>query len=283
MIAQCRTLLLLGRVSNLPTVWSNCLAGWLLGGGGEWGRFGLLCGGATSMYVGGMFLNDAFDAAFDAQHRRERPIPSGAIRVGTVWSLGFALLAGGTLLLAALGLTTAVLALLLAASIVLYDWIHKAVKLSPLLMALCRFFLYLAAASTAVSGVTALAVWFGVGVAAYVVGLSYLARKEATGVVIQRWPLALLLVPPLLALLVNDGASRQPTLLVALVFLLWTLRSLRHVWTQPPQVPRAVSGLLAGLVWVDLLAVADEPRMFGAAFIVLFLAAVVFQKFVPAT
>ena len=29
-----RTLLILGRVSNLPTVWSNCLAGWLLDGGG---------------------------------------------------------------------------------------------------------------------------------------------------------------------------------------------------------------------------------------------------------
>ena len=65
MIAKCRTLLLLGRVSNLPTVWSNCLAGWLLGGGGEWWRLGLLSCGATSMYVGGMFLNDAFDAAFD--------------------------------------------------------------------------------------------------------------------------------------------------------------------------------------------------------------------------
>ena len=30
-----RTLLVLGRASNLPTVWSNCFAGWLLGGGGE--------------------------------------------------------------------------------------------------------------------------------------------------------------------------------------------------------------------------------------------------------
>ena len=28
-------LLILGRVSNLPTVWWNCFAGWLLGGGGS--------------------------------------------------------------------------------------------------------------------------------------------------------------------------------------------------------------------------------------------------------
>ena len=26
---------MLGRVSNVPTVWTNCLAGWLLAGGGD--------------------------------------------------------------------------------------------------------------------------------------------------------------------------------------------------------------------------------------------------------
>ena len=60
-----RTLLVLGRASNLPTVWSNCLAGWILGGGGPHKRLLALCGGATLLYVGGMFLNDAFDAQFD--------------------------------------------------------------------------------------------------------------------------------------------------------------------------------------------------------------------------
>ena len=64
-----RALLVLGRVSNLPTVWSNCLAGWLLGGGGEWGGFCWLCLGATALYVGGMYLNDAFDAEFDRVFR----------------------------------------------------------------------------------------------------------------------------------------------------------------------------------------------------------------------
>jgi hypothetical protein len=34
---------------------------------------------------------------------------------------------------------------------------------------------------------------------------------------------------------------------------------------------------------VDLLAVADEPRVFGAVFVSLFLSALLFQRFVPAT
>jgi hypothetical protein len=150
-------------------------------------------------------------------------------------------------------------------------------------MALCRFFLYLAAASSAVSGITGLAVWSALALGFYIVGLSYLARKEATGVTTQVWPQLLLVVPVLLALLVNDGNSRQPALLLIAVMLLWTVRSLRAVWSQPRNISRAVSGLLAGIVWVDLLAVADEPRAIGAAFVALFSLAVGFQRFVPAT
>ena len=267
----------------MPTVWSNCLAGWLLGGGEHWVRFALLCGGATLLYVGGMYLNDAFDAGFDAQHRRERPIPSGAIAVETVWRIGIVLLAGGLALLAPLGFTTAALAVCLAASILVYDAVHKLITFSPLLMALCRLLLYLTAASAAVTGVTGLAVWSGLALACYIVGLSYLARKEATGVIIQSWPQLLLAAPVLLGLLVNDGRSREPALLVSGILVLWGVRSLRSVWTQPRNIARAVSGLLAGIMWVDFLAVADEPRSIGAAFIALFLLAIGFQRFVPAT
>src|SRR5437899_1088645 len=64
-----RTLLVLGRISNLPTVWSNCLAAWLLAGGGPWSRFAILGTGASFLYTGGMFLNDAFDVEFDRKYR----------------------------------------------------------------------------------------------------------------------------------------------------------------------------------------------------------------------
>ena len=281
--SKLRALLVLGRVSNLPTVWSNCLAGWLLGGGGEWNRFAVLCGGATLLYVGGMFLNDAFDAEFDAEYRRERPIPSGVISRGSVWRLGITMLVAGTALLFLFGFSTAIFGVLLAASILLYNWLHKMVTFSPLLMALCRLLLYLTASSAAVMGVTGLAMWSGLALAAYIVGLSYLARKEATGVVIQHWPQLLLVLPPVLALLVNDRESFQPALLIGAVFVLWTVRTLRSVWTEPRNVPRAVGGLLAGICWVDLLAVVDQPQEMGIVFAGCFVLALVLQKFVPAT
>src|SRR5690242_17715937 len=85
---QWRALLILGRVSNLPTVWSNCLAAWLIAGGGPWSRFATGCAAGTLLYIGGMFLNDAFDVEFDIVRRPERPIPSGQLTRRAVSSLG---------------------------------------------------------------------------------------------------------------------------------------------------------------------------------------------------
>lgn len=174
-----RTLLVLGRVSNLPTVWSNCLAGWLLGGGGDWWRFGLLCAGATCVYVGGMYLNDAFDTQFDQQHRSERPIPSGAISSSLVWRLGFTWLAAGVAALFLLGPVPAALTVGLSLSVLVYDAIHKIFAFSPVLMAACRFFLYLVAATATGNDLTGLAVWSALALAAYIVGLTHLAKKKA--------------------------------------------------------------------------------------------------------
>ena len=279
-----RTLLVLGRVSNVPTVWSNCLAGWLLGGGGDPNLLTLLCLGATLVYVGGMFLNDAFDAEFDRQHRAERPIPSGAITEAEVWRWGLGLLGGGTLVLIFFGTITGVLAVLLLVAVLVYDALHKHVSFSPVLMAACRFLLYLVAASTGSAGVTGLAVWGAFALAAYIIGLSYIARRESTAGVIRFWPALFLASPIALALLVNAGPHQQSAGLVSLILGLWMLRSLRWTfWSAERQVGRTVSGLLAGIVFVDLLAVATVPPGTGVVFLILFGGALIFQRIVPAT
>ncbi|MBD5656399.1 MAG: UbiA family prenyltransferase, partial [Candidatus Eremiobacteraeota bacterium] len=73
-----RVALRLGRVSNLPTVWSNVLAGVVLAGRPASGAgIVALALGCALLYVGGMLLNDAFDHPLDARERPERPIPAG--------------------------------------------------------------------------------------------------------------------------------------------------------------------------------------------------------------
>jgi hypothetical protein len=161
---QLRTLLALGRVSHLPTVWSNCLAGWWLGGGGNFAKLPLLFLGVSALYTGGMFLNDAFDADFDRQRRAERPIPSGAISLPAVWRWGLAWLGLGALCLTAVSKTTGVLTLVLLLCIIIYDATHKVVTASPWLMGLCRFWVYVIAGSTGAAGVNGGPIWCGVAV-----------------------------------------------------------------------------------------------------------------------
>jgi UbiA prenyltransferase family protein len=279
-----RTVLLLGRASNLPTVWSNCLAGWLLGGGGDWIRFFWLCVGATFLYTGGMFLNDAFDADFDRQHRRQRPIPTGTIREREVWMSGFILLCSGAATLFWMGRSTAVLTLLLIACILIYDAIHKVIAFSPVLMAACRLFLYLIAASISVEGVTGLAVWSAIVLAAYIVGLSYLARKETSRGPLQNWPCYFLFAPICLALLVNGGGYQRAGLIIAFVLASWILWCVRHAfWTSQRNIGFTVSLLLAGIPLVDWLAVGGGSPLLSIIFGALFFAALLFQKFIPAT
>jgi 4-hydroxybenzoate polyprenyltransferase len=279
-----RTLLVLGRASNLPTVWSNCLAGWLLGGGRNARNLFPLLLGATLLYLGGMFLNDAFDERFDAQHRRERPIPSGAISARSVWQIGFGLLAAGLACLFVIGTATGVLGLMLVGCIIIYDAVHKVITLSPILMAGCRFLLYVIASSTGAEGVTGWAVWCGLALAAYIIGLSFLARNESTGGAVNYWPCLALAVPVFLALLMNAGAYQRNAWLLSAALGLWIARSLRFAWQGADRnMGRAVSGLLAGIVLVDLLAVADVPHGLALVFIALLLLALQAQHIVPAT
>ena len=297
-----RALLVLGRVSNLPTVWSNCLCGWLIGIGYvvdiepmDWAMFAWLCTGATVMYLGGMYLNDACDVVFDREHRKERPIPSGAISVGAVWKIGIGLLAVGMGLLSIQGGVTALLALGLFNCIFLYNFVHKKITWSPALIALCRVFLVLLAAAFAF-GTThpdqsffahengGMATWAALVLCLYVVGWSYLAKVENEPSLVKFWPSLVLASPVLLAQIVNSGECRKDALLVSAILMLWVLRSLRSTfWAQKREVGQTVGGLLAGIVLVDLLAVAHVPTELSVVFLVFFVLSLATQRWVPAT
>jgi 4-hydroxybenzoate polyprenyltransferase len=279
-----RALFVLARVSNVPTVWSNCLAGWWLGGGGAWSQLLLICFAMSLLYSGGMFLNDAFDASFDRQNRRSRPIPSGAIAESDVWQWGFLLLTVGAAGLVWLGTTAAILTVLLTGTILFYNLVHKVAEASPVLMGICRLLVYLIAACAARSGVTGYVLWCGLALAFYVMGLSWLARKEIWRGPAPYWPGVLLAAPLALAALSDDGFSRQTGNVLSLVLLVWMLWAVRHAfWRDVPKVGYAVARLLAGITLVDLLAVGDLTQPFAALFLIWFVLALLLQRYVPAT
>ena len=253
------TILRLGRVSNLPTVWTNALAGAVLAGGAQAGTVAVAALSLSLLYVGGMWLNDAFDAEIDARERAARPIPQGEIRRGTVFAVGFALLAAGVV--AALPIGAGAVALALAGAVVLYDWSHKRTALGPVVMGATRLLAYLLGA-VAAGGVTGAALLGALGLMAYVVGLTYAARQEAYDRLDRAWPLAVLAVPLVLAAAAAPGSALALVLWLALAALVGV--ALRRLFRRARgDVPRAVVTLIAGVSLYDatLVAGAGAPGL----------------------
>jgi hypothetical protein len=282
-IRQLRALFTLSRVSHLPTVWSNCLAGWWLGGQGNYAKLPFLFLGVSALYTGGMFLNDAFDADFDRQRRTERPIPSGAISLASVWSWGLGWLGVGALCLMAVGKTTGLLTLVLLLCIFIYDATHKVVTASPWLIGICRFWVYVIAGSAGAAGINGEPIWCGIALAGYVAGLGYLAQHESSRGRVPFWPLAMLLAPVVFAMVLNAAEYRVPAIWLSLVLVLWIALRARTIFqAAEANVGHIVSGLLAGIVFADWLAVAPLcPQWLSLVFLTLFGATLLLQRLVP--
>ncbi|MFT4115084.1 UbiA family prenyltransferase [Bradyrhizobium sp.] len=280
------TLLKLGRVSNLPTVWTNVLAGAIIANPAATAADLLVIGlSMTAFYVGGMYLNDFFDREIDARERPGRPIHAGEIGANTVSTIGFILLAIGIVLLIPFGTLPVVLGLALAGAILLYDGWHKGNTIAPVIMGLCRALVYVGTGA-AVSGDIRLPLVAGaVALTAHVVGLTYAAKQENLNEVGHLWPLGILSVPLLMAL---PGLSSGWLVVVSALLLgiadVFAVRLLAKR-AKPGAVPRAVSTLIAAICLVDALAVA----LYGGSVALAALCACgfvltrLFQTFIPGT
>jgi 4-hydroxybenzoate polyprenyltransferase len=282
----------LGRVSNLPTVWTNTATGIVLAGGavGSPATLPLLLA-LSLFYVGGMYLNDAFDARIDAIERPERPIPSRVISARAVFAAGFAMLALGLGLLvwtgyglaAGTGIWPGLAGLALGGAIVLYDWYHKDNPLSPALMGLCRVLVYLTAGLAFAVPPPAILWLAALLLLCYLIGLTYVAKQENLGEVRNLWPLLFLAAPLIYALLSATVSLTSGVLFV--LFAIWVgvaLWFLRR--RQPGDVPRAVVSLIAGIALLDavLIAAAGAP---GVAWLAVggFVLTLGLQRLVPGT
>jgi hypothetical protein len=282
----------LGRVSNLPTVWTNTATGIVLAGGAIAGPATLPLLLAFSLfYVGGMYLNDAFDARIDAIERPERPIPAGAISARAVFTAGFAMLAAGVLLLfwigygvvAGTGIGPIMGGIGLGAAIVLYNRRHKDNPLSPVLMGLCRVLVY-ATAGLAITSELPSALWTGAFLLlCYLIGLTYVAKQENLGEVRNLWPLLFLAAPLVYALMEAPADLTSGVMFV--LFAIWVGVALSFLWRRRPgDVPRAVVSLIAGISLLDavLIAAAGAP---GIAWLAVagFGLTLALQRLVPGT
>lgn len=248
----------LGRTSNLPTVWTNVLAASVLcGADAEVPTLLLLCLLSTALYVGGMFLNDAFDVAIDARERPERPIPSGEISAKSVFAWGFGMLGIACIASFAFGLFAGLAAIATSGVIVLYNAWHKGNPAGPFLMGMCRMGIY-AIVGWALCAVPEAAMWWGgLLLLGYVLGLTYAARFENKGGVGRWLPLAGLAAPAVWVLFQGFSAPLIRSFLGA--YALWVQRGVTQIRSgKGANIKAAVGGLIAGIALLDALLIASR-------------------------
>ena len=287
-----RALLVLGRVSNLPTVWTNVMVGWFLSGGGWTLELAWVVAGMSLLYVAGMTLNDAFDVEWDRQHAPSRPIPSGTIGIGAVWCVGVAELLAGVAVLLALTTTHPLLAAGLVAAIWLYDRLHKRWTGSVWIMGLCRALVYLGAGSAVAAHTRALevpnALWIlAVGAVLYIAGLTLAARSERLE---GRHPLRmgarlLLMLPVVFPLVASRGMERGIEVVALSVVgvtatTAW-LAIVRRALAE--RVPKGVAFAIAGIALYDAAVVSFADWRAAVLCLTAFVLTLGLQRIVPAT
>lgn len=199
--SRARAYLLLARVSNLPTVWTNVSAAWFCAMASQnsivdytadmqpTGYPALLS--MSLFYMAGMFLNDVCDAPFDARARADRPIPAGDVSRWEALAIAIVLLVIGEMVLlrSPLGFRAAPWSLALIAAIVAYNLSHKGKWYGPIVMGLCRALVYFVAASTATGTVATSVVVAAIVMWLYVIALSWVAKAANLGYAVP-WMLA---------------------------------------------------------------------------------------------
>ena len=177
------------RISALPTCWANVLtAFWLCGETDQFAWLAFLLCVSSCFYLGGMVLNDVYDAKIDAVERPERPIPSGKISVSVANIIGYSLLSFGllqvcgyiggyvTLIEKPISFSVGDYACLLFFAIWGYNFGLKRIPIiGPITMGLCRLFNILMVSFAVGGGMSV----YAVSVFSYITALTILSRYEA--------------------------------------------------------------------------------------------------------
>lgn len=293
---QVRGAVVLMRLSNLPTVWTNLLVGITIGliaakQAGETVRLPaaslgrlwvvldegfMLLVGVSMIYAGGMVMNDVVDVAIDRAERPSRPLPAGTIskRAAIIW-MALLLVLGLASLTVYNQPAVPMFGLMLIAAVTGYNLLHKRFASAVWLMGLCRALVIMTAGALLASpwriwltyvGPTALAVMV------YTVLLTVVARSETRKRLDGRRWLSLA-IPVVVALTAGGYAiagsqTHVPAALLAgstaalcLAYAAWL------VLRAAPAPMAAVLAWLAGFCIIDALylAVLGEPAMAAAA------------------
>lgn len=290
------------QLMRLPTVFtalSNILCGYLIthsfrvGDLPQQTDLWLLLATSIGLYLGGMVLNDVFDAKLDAVERPERPIPSGRISRNAAALFGGLLMTAGVVAASRVGLNSLLVAAMIVPCVLAYNGYLKSTVAAPLGMSACRF-LNLMLGASAVDGSLwhskPLTVAAGLGI--YIVGVTLFARNEAgrssrvgllSGLVIVLCGLGLDAW-----LISQDGfsepaisGSRMVLLLLGLNLVLRASLAIHD--PKPHRVQRTVGLMLLYIILIDAIVVfgLTSDAKLAALVVILVVPAMLLRRVVP--
>jgi 4-hydroxybenzoate polyprenyltransferase len=284
-----RSYLQLVRLPNVFTAFADiCLAALATRVALErWPTFLLLLLASGCLYCGGMVWNDFFDIEQDRRERPFRPLPSGRVKRFTAGWLGATLLTLGWLFALAAGQgsegewdwTPAIVASLLVAMILLYDAWLKRTWAGPLAMGSCRFLNVLLGLCVAGPLTWTWEPHLAAVVGLYIVGVTWLARKEAgvSNPLVLTGAAATMIVSLVLGLALparfspGAGSPLFPYLLVVLGFLVGLPIVNAILGPTPARVQAAVRRALMGLVVLDAVLATGVAGALGLLILLLLL------------
>lgn len=259
-VSKIRAFAELGRISNLPTTFTNVMVGVAIGAYGAvepidsgvvWTSIAIAWPAVACFYIAGMAMNDLVDVRLDAQERPQRPIPSGRVSRRAAAIFIIALFAIGVIVLSQINQTAVRTGLTLIVLIVLYNFLHARTAVSVLLLGLARGMVYAVGAAAIMPAMD----WphieiVGGAMALYVAGFSLIARREMQPQARQLRIVAILLPCIVLAPL--------PFLWPAmLLFVALTLAVLAHTVclyvTSPEKTKNAVMLWIASICLIDAM------------------------------
>jgi 4-hydroxybenzoate polyprenyltransferase len=256
--------LVLTRCSNLPTVWSNVISGWLLGMAAVIqtptvivpsalsGTLFILLLGISLLYVSGMILNDVFDYEWDCKNRPERPLPSGLIsRSKAKWAGTIILLLGLALSAFSAGRFFK-LTFLLTIFILWYDAAHKGNPLAPVIMGICRALLpiigFTVAARDGIYELPSTVYVYAAVLGIYTYALTWVAKHELTPAKNAYWIERLLFLIPLPLIIYGNYTYWS---LGALVFYIFWIVFSNHRHPVPAGISARVADRIAAISLLD--------------------------------
>jgi UbiA prenyltransferase family protein len=301
-MSRIRAWLQLIRVAALPTTLADVWMGaalvtpfWRYLDNGL--RVAALSGVSLALYAAGMILNDVQDVESDRADNPKRPLPRGAVSVARARTVGLALLivaVGGA---CALGMGSGVIAVLLAISILAYDFGLSRTFLGPFAMGGCRALNVCLGMSVGWlnGGRELLTLWHSIiPVLVYVICVTWIARQEA------RQPRRRALVLPLLGMLMAVAlASSTPfhwaraadsywgawrdslmyhSIAPIVVLLLFVALAWVHVMRRKSNVRRAVSCALMGIMPLQAVVAAAQDELVAYAILLLIIPVILLRR-----